>query len=220
MNLSLNTFFKENPYENIPAEILNPINNIDKNVSAREGELGYLIDHLLKIIKPELIIEVGSYLGASAITFGKHLKDNNLDTKILCIDTFIGASNHWEQDEWRGDLNIQHGVPHMFNDFCANVVRYDMQDRIIPMVCTSLDAGAWLLKKGVKADFIYIDSSHDEMTTYAECHTYWALLKEGGILFGDDYSPGWGVIPAVNRFANDIKKKVVTPNCKWAIQKV
>jgi len=53
---------------------------------------------LIHEIKPSLIIEVGSWKGASAITMADALAAEKLPGKILCIDTWLG---HWNSGRIR-----------------------------------------------------------------------------------------------------------------------
>ena len=53
--------------------------------------------------------------------------------------------------------------------------------------------------KGVLADAIYIDASHEYLDCKTDMEAYWELLRDGGIMFGDDYD--WpGVKRAVDEF--------------------
>ena len=63
-------------------------------------------------------------------------------------------------------------------------------------------------KLDIKADFIYLDSSHDPEYLYEEMCLWWKRLKAGGILSGHDYDLGQptSVKAAVERFCekNDL----------------
>ena len=54
-------------------------------------------------------------------------------------------------------------------------------------------------------DWIYIDTSHDFLTTLRELQMSESLIKEGGRISGHDFcgKQGYGVIPAVYKFCTD-----------------
>ena len=48
-------------------------------------------DELIRQARPRLIIEVGTWKGASAVSMAKAAKSGGMPTKIICIDTWLGA---------------------------------------------------------------------------------------------------------------------------------
>ena len=46
---------------------------------------------LVRQVRPRLILEVGTWKGASAVSMAKAATSEGLPTKILCIDTWLGA---------------------------------------------------------------------------------------------------------------------------------
>ena len=59
-----------------------------------------LYEQWMSLYKPNLVIEVGSFLGYSAIKMAKEIKKLNLDTKIICVDTWLGSPEHY--------INLKH----------------------------------------------------------------------------------------------------------------
>jgi len=207
------------PYYKIPSAILNQKNSISSDVSVRDGEIGGLFEAILDSLdcEPDILIEVGSFLGASAIVFGQIIKARKLKTKIICIDTFLGSTFHWERADRRNPLNIRNGYPMMFFDFLNNVKSFSLDGIICPFPTTSLDAAAFLQRNEVTANLTYIDSSHDEITTRAECEAYWPITRN--VLFGDDFGDEWGVPKAVRGFCHSRNLKFGVRNYKWIIAK-
>ena len=69
-----------------------------------------------------------------------------------------------------------------------------------PCPVPSQQAARRFARGGVSADLIYLDASHDKKEVYADLRAYYLLLRDGGIIFGDDYK-GWpGVKSAVDAF--------------------
>jgi len=141
---------------------------------------------LIAETRPNLIIEVGTWKGASALHMANICSTIPLPTQILCIDTWLGA---YEFIGATGERDLQriYGWPQVYYQFLANVVYEAQMDRIIPFPQTSLIAARYLWHHQIRAELIYIDGSHDERDVYADIHAYWPLLKPGGVLFGDDY---------------------------------
>ena len=72
-----------------------------------------------------------------------------------------------------------------------------MYHKIVPMRMDTTEAAKCL---DVKADFIYVDASHDEESVYNDIMNWYPKLKEGGTMCGDDAN--WStVLAAVKRAA-------------------
>ena len=146
-------------------------------------------------INPESIVEVGTWLGASALFMGKISSAH-----ILCVDTFL-ASN---EILWR-EGNVQNLVQdfnQLYNQFCVNITNANMNERISVLPMTSSSAAELLAKENVMVDMVYIDAGHRDREVYADLQDWWPLTKK--VLVGDDYNPVWGgVISAADRFASE-----------------
>jgi hypothetical protein len=141
---------------------------------------------LIREVMPTTIIEVGTWLGASAIHMATHCKKVGLPATIWCVDTWLGAEEFWYSDTKDRDLRMRHGYPQVYFNFLANVVQHGCQDMIIPVPCTSSIAARVLKAQGVVADLIYIDGSHHHDDVRSDIRSYIPLLRPGGVLFGDD----------------------------------
>jgi len=176
---------------------------------------------LILAVKPRLIVEVGTWKGASAIHMADVLGETGSDAQILCVDTWLGALEFWTghaDPERHGSLALKHGWPQVYYQFLANVCHRGHQARIIPFPQTSATAALWLRSFGIQADLIYLDGSHEEEDVYADCLAYWEALAPGGTMFGDDW--GWdGVRLAVSRFAREYGETVRFIADKWVLQK-
>lgn len=158
--------------------------------------------------KPKLIFEVGTWLGASAIHMAKIIKENNLDCKIICIDTWLGAEEFLDNfnDVTRYQaLQKVHGFPTVYYQFLANVCKMDCQDIILPFATTSLIASRFFEARNIQADLIYIDGSHAYLDAKLDLYHYAKNLSANGAIFGDDY---FWVGKAVDEFASEYNKTV------------
>ena len=159
-----------------------------------------LIDHL----KPERIIEVGSWKGQSSINMGKIVNQLNLNTKIHCVDNCLGAVEFCTtyNNEER-DLILKNGYPQIYYQFLSNVVHNDLQNIILPFPNTSENVYRYFKHNKITAKLIYIDASHEEDDVYKDITNYYELLEPGGVMFGDDYISWVGVKTAVDRFTKE-----------------
>jgi predicted O-methyltransferase YrrM len=157
-------------------------------------------EKIIEGIRPARIIEVGTWKGGSAINMAKLCLRFGLETEIICIDTWLGASEHVLFQEFRKSLNYKNGYPQLYYTFMANVVAEGLQDIITPFPMASLNAAVILKTLGVTADVIYIDAAHEYDLAYADAVAFWPLLSENGLMLFDDYGYS-GVTKAVCRFA-------------------
>jgi len=178
-----------------------------------------IFEELIEKTRPETIIEVGTWLGGSAINMSKIIKKLNLNTKIYCVDTWLGAEEFWTR--WAHtpdrDLRIKNGYPQVYFDFLSNVVKHEAQDIIIPIPNTSFIGCKILKHMEIKADLIYIDGSHEYEDVKMDIINYMDLLNPNGFMFGDDII--WeGVRKAVaESFKNNIIRLV--NNNFWVYKK-
>jgi len=139
--------------------------------------------------RPKYILEIGSWLGASAIHMAKFVKEVGLDTKIVCVDTWLG-SREFMGKGFPGDRSklFSNGLPAAYGHFLANVKREGVHDTVIPVPQTSSNALRFFSEQGVMFDAVYIDGSNQYEDIRSDMHLSWNVLKEGGVMFGDDYT--------------------------------
>lgn len=187
------------------------------------GSIHPLFAEIISQLKPQLILEIGSWKGASAIHIANLLQQSSLEGVIICIDTWLGGIDNISDDPISG-INAfrKHGYPTLYYQFLANIVYAEKQDYIIPFPNTSITVARYLQRLHLQADFIYVDGSHEEDDVYADITHYWSLLRKGGVMMGDDWNAGktwYGVICAVNRFVKDNQLNLILMDEKWVIQK-
>lgn len=146
-----------------------------------------IFKELIDKVNPQIIIEVGTWKGASAINMAKLSKAHT----IYCVDTWLGAEEFYttHSHTQERDLMLQYGYPQIYYQFLSNIIHEGVSERIVPIANTS-DIGFKIFKhKGIKADLIYIDGSHEYHNVKRDIENYIQLLNPGGIIFGDDF--GW-----------------------------
>jgi predicted O-methyltransferase YrrM len=173
-----------------------------------------------KSINAQNIIEVGSWFGNSSIAFANYLVENQPDNGcVICVDTWLGGLDHWISTDYtkredkvddeilmchhfERDLNISNSEPNIYNEFLNNVSKSGYSEYLIPLRQTSY-IGAKILKYfKIKADFIFIDGSHEYLDCYNDLVSYWPILNSGGIIAVDDLQ-FVTVLNAIQDFVND-----------------
>ena len=171
--------------------------------------------------QPETIIEVGSWIGYSAIKMAEYCEQKQMQTKILCVDTWLGSLEFWCQyaDKPQWDLMLNQGYPQVYYQFLSNVIHHGMQHRITPLPMTSSIAARYIQKAmpDTICSMIYIDGSHEYEDVRADLKSYWPLLAVDGIMVGDDWN--WlGVKQAV---VEEFTSAAITVNGQvWDVQKI
>lgn len=147
----------------------------------------YFRDYIDRI-RPGLIVEIGTWLGGSAIHMGRLLRAAGLtDSCIVCVDTWLGSSEHFLHAPARRQLKIANGRATFYDDFMQNVVDRGLQDIIVPFSITSIAAVEVLRERSLVPDLIYVDGDHSVRGFRADLELYWDILRPGGCMIGDDF---------------------------------
>lgn len=205
-------------------EELFPEGDLYSSFNKEDVDLGYphtnivpeCIEKVFEIINPIFWLEIGSMLGGSALMVAKHIREKGLGCHIVCVDPFCGDVNMWcwekelrRQKKW-SFLKTNKGSPTIKERFMANICHHGFDQVIFPLA-TTCTVGVNVIKRlhnekriSFLPEVIYLDSSHQEKETFLEMDQSWALLKDGGVLFGDDW--GWpGLSSDVKKFASGVK---------------
>ena len=159
-----------------------------------------LVSAVLDVTNCSFWLELGSMVGGSAITTANVIKKKGINAGVVCIDPFTGDVYMWKENnnllnrgKW-SFLQLKGCRPTIYDRFIANVVKSDVSDIVLPIPCTSMVGirliGALHKEKRISSrpDVIYLDSAHEVDETFMELRKSWGLLKNGGILFGDDWN--------------------------------
>jgi predicted O-methyltransferase YrrM len=152
-------------------------------------------------IGKQRILEIGSYLGASATCFGSALK--NTSGKIYCIDT------------WNNDAMTE-GKKETFELFAQNTAPF--KENIIPVRGFSTAVVDNVLALTTTLDLLFIDGDHSYEGVKADWEAYKSFLHPGSIVIFHDI--GWA--EGVQRVVREDAKPVVTssgelPNLWWGV---
>jgi hypothetical protein len=154
-------------------------------------------------LKPNVIIEVGTFLGASAIHMAEFLRQLQSDAVILCIDTWLGGFDHWKSE--RDLLGSQFGRPSIYYHFIANIISKKLEKWVLPLPLDSRNGARLLKSLQITSELIYIDGSHEQGDVYQDLMLYYddVLLSKGTIIIDDMTGHFPGVLEDVQKFAKE-----------------
>ncbi|XP_065864123.1 uncharacterized protein [Euphorbia lathyris] len=203
------------PYHNFPPA------HVAKLLRAKRvkgwGSYGAVFEHLIQRVKPKVIIEVGTFLGASALHMAKLTRELGLQTQILCVDDFRGWPGFRDRIKYVDMIN---GDVLLLYQFMQNVVYWNATESVLPLPFSTGAALEKLCEWGVFGDLIEIDAGHDFNSAWADINRAYRILKPGGVMFGHDYftaADNRGVRRAVNLFAQIHGVKIETDGQHWVI---
>lgn len=171
-------FKDHNPYQGFPSKEWSGVWYNDQ--AACRNTFKRAID----MANPHVIVEVGSFVGESAIFMADYIKSRKLNCVIICVDTWCGGIDHWEKVPEK--LKFWFGRPSLFYQFMGNVIERGASDVIIPLSMDSINAARLLKMLDIYPDLVYVDASHEEGDVLRDYEAYWSLLHSGGILLVDD----------------------------------
>jgi len=165
-----------------------------------------VVDHALTVLtghfgagQVHFILEIGSFKGGSASLIAERLISAELrDCSIVCVDPFSGDVNMWA---WAKDkvlgydfLSLAKGIPTVYETFRSNIIEKGYQNFVLPIPVPSV-VGIRLLQRLTRENrlshmpnMIFLDSAHEKTETAFEIKLSWDLLREGGLLIGDDWN--------------------------------
>eukprot|EP00210_Caulerpa_lentillifera_P009054 g8641.t1 len=177
---------------------------------------------LVQSIVPNLVIEVGVWKGASGLKLAQAVKEQGSGV-FVAVDTWLPVlrfwENHYEHNRMQ-DLKFNHGYPDIFHTFIGNVIHQNLTEVVIPFPATAKVAFEFFTRRKTKAELIHLDISHSHDEVMSDLKQWWSVLRNGGVLMGDDWSWVWpGVLSAVRQFAKKHRLEINVYSNKWWIQK-
>ena len=202
-------FHRGDPFENFDAESVEPD-------FWGWGSNDPVFDALINITRPNLIVEIGTWLGGSAVNMANICRHLDLDAEILCVDTWLGAPEHVKNEAFHKALRFKNGYPSIYYTFLRNIVDRNVQDLITPIPMPSGQAITLLQAFGAKADLIYVDGAHQYEPVKQDIADYYPMLAPNGLLFGDDFA--WeGVEKAAREYAHQNNLELFVFGTKWVL---
>lgn len=177
-----------------------------------EGDMSAIEQLVDKIPNAGTIVEIGSFLGKSAVEWAKNTHKKNKNYKIICIDSFNSQVDILEDLLKVADFDIPKLDSHleMFYHYTSPY------KNIVPLE-TFFDEN---FQFDLNVDLVFEDSDHTQKTLSHALPFWWQRLNNGGILSGHDYSVR-EVKTSVDLFAlsNNLTVKKFPDSSIWYIEK-
>jgi predicted O-methyltransferase YrrM len=179
------------------------------------------LNAISKIINkpPRFIVEVGSFIGASARVLAEYVKDS--DGQVLCVDTWCGDINMWLMRVFDKYMLKQDGDPKLYDRFMHNMIDWGITNYVTPLRVSSVVGARMLKVLNFDIDVIYLDSAHEAGETFLELSLYYDVLNNNGVIFGDDFDNFPAVCNDVKEFCrvNGLEYFMLPDPQTWAIYK-
>lgn len=152
------------------------------------------------VVSRRQILEIGSYVGASACCFGAAIREAGAG-RVVCVDT------------WNNE-GMSEGSRDTYAEFVANTAPYS--GFIVPVRGRSVDVLDQVRGLTRHLDLLFIDGDHSYAGVMADWEAYGPMLKPGSIAVFHD----WGWAEGVRRVvAEEVMPRVASfdhlPNMWW-----
>ncbi|MEC9022408.1 MAG: class I SAM-dependent methyltransferase [Pseudomonadota bacterium] len=144
------------------------------------GQIQKLFECAQKVPDGGLILEIGSFLGASSIALA--LGCLGTSKRVICVDTFEGNST----DFVKGNNNVWWNGNSYLPLFSKNLERYGVQNVVVPVVGNS---GQIAVDWHQDLDLLFIDGDHTIEGCTADLFNYVPFLRNNGLLLIHDVLP-------------------------------
>ncbi len=191
-------------YKNICTDLPEPYKNIDiLPIKLWESWFDNKTA-LLRVIqkcKPKIVVELGSWLGASTTFIAKNIDDKS---KVYAVDIWIETEECAKSTGLpRNELDILFNK--LYEQFLSNIIHLKLTDKIIPIRMTTLEAAKNL---NIHPDLIYVDASHETDDVYNDIKAWYEKLAPNGIICWDDW--GWPTVrDGVIKIAKELNQKLI-----------
>lgn len=127
--------------------------------------------NLIRILRPKLLVELGTHYGDSYFAFCQAIKENAVDCKAYAIDT------------WVGDEHAGHYGDHVYQQVQGiNEEHYNYFSRLIR---STFDEASQAFSEG-SVDLLHIDGLHNYEAVLHDFQTWKPLLSERAVVLFHD----------------------------------
>lgn len=160
----------------------------------------YVLEH---IPKNSVGAEIGVHLG----NFSEKIIAKSSPKMLYLIDPWKTFDDEKYKDSWYGSKTSQTEM----DDRYRSVVKKFKNQNVKIIRDLSVNAANQIPDESL--DWVYIDGDHSYEGSYNDLSTYYAKVKRGGLIYGDDYNINkwWstGVIDALHQTLYEKKLKIV-----------
>lgn len=177
-----------------------------------EADIDAIEQLVNKLPSTGTIVEVGTFLGKSAVEWANNTAKQTKDFKIICIDSFTSPVEILQDLLRAADFD----VPESDNHF--QMFRHYTKDHSNIVALEAFFNEDFEFDHEI--DLLFEDSDHTQKTLSHALPFWWSRIKQGGILSGHDYQMR-DVKTAVDTFAviNNLKLKIFSNSSIWYIEK-
>lgn len=158
------------------------------------GHRNFAYDYI-EFVQPKTIVELGSHYGCSTFAFLQALKDFNIDSKFVAIDTWCGddfTKNDYENDIYSEFMNTYNTY---YSSVNLNAIRKTFDNAVNEFQNESID-------------LLHIDGSHNYEDVKHDFELWNEKVKNNGVIFFHDISEDkvFGETMGSCVYWNEIKK--------------
>ena len=138
---------------------------------------GTKILELVDQYRPKVCVELGTWMGASAIPVARSIR--RWGGTLTCVDTWAG--------DVRPDGAHRDAIPSppwMLVGYARNLQQSGVSGNVRLIPATTQDAAQWWTEP---IDYLYIDAAHDYESVRADLRAWVPHVRPGGLILGDDY---------------------------------
>jgi hypothetical protein len=146
---------------------------------------------------------IGAEIGVWKGEFAKHLNENVKPKTFYLVDPWEFMSKH--PDRWYGGSAAKN--QNDMDDIYQNVISMFENDSNVKILKTYSDNLPEHVGDG-ELDWIYIDGNHSYEFVLRDLYLSYKLVKEGGLITGDDFANNNDIDRALKTFLNDMGDKV------------
>lgn len=132
-----------------------------------------------QIVDGSKVVEVGSWLGKSAIFLANQIKEKGINADFYCVDIWEGTTGDSDIDK----IIKMHGGS-VYDIFLGNIEKCGVSDFIKPIKKDSVSASRKF--KNNSLDFCFIDALHTYEAVKEDIKTWLPKVKPGKYIGGHD----------------------------------
>ena len=162
------------------------------------------------------VVEIGSYLGASACCFAASVKKDGAGGEVVCIDTWDNDSwdnDTWDNDSWDND-SMSEGRRDTWDEFQGNTGAY--REFLRPVRGLSTEVIDEVRALTDRIDLLFIDGDHSYEGVRADWEAYGSMLGPGSVVAFHDIRWAEGVRRVVGEQVSPrVSRQGRLPNLWW-----
>jgi hypothetical protein len=184
--------FEEQPIPHVLSEDITEDGIIRIGMHTPKCDLDALTE-LVKECQPGMAVEVGSWVGESALAICKGLPERS---QLVCVDTFLGSPC-----DGSGRMAIRVGGDVVRRAFDLNTKKYQDENILRVWSMTDALARAQMEKRDWKVDFLYLDADHEYDFVRRQIEGWTKFMSPEGVIAGHDFAVGF---PGVERAVREM----------------